>query len=285
MNYRIFKLKELDFKEAYHLMISGIIPRPIAYVGTSDSENNHNLAPYSFYNGFGANPPIVGFSPALSGRTGMPKDTLMNIKSTQNFTISLVSYNIVHQMSLSSSEYADNIDEFVKSGLSKFICSNNMPAVNESPYIMECSLYNIIELGNKPASGNLILGKVDKIYVDSNAYTDDKIDPIKLDPVSRLGYNYYSRANKGIFTIDKPRGLCIGIDSLPKFVKNSNNFTGNELGKLGSVIEIPQKSHLGNYTELKIDDLYDECKLALKSDKINYAWQIIHAISEKLDEK
>ncbi len=285
MNYKIFTTEELDVKDVYHLMISGIVPRPIAYVGTSDSKGKHNLAPYSFYNGFGANPPIVGFSPALSGRTGEPKDTLINIRSVKQFTISLVSYSIVHQMSLSSSEYSSDIDEFVKSGLSKFTCDNNIPAVNKSPFIMECSLFDIIELGNKPASGNLILGVVDKIHIDSDVYTNDKIDPVKLDPVSRMGYNYYSRANKGLFTINKPKGLCVGIDSLPGFIKNSNEFTGNELGKLGSVLEIPSVKDINTYKNSNIKELYIKCKIALENNQIDYAWEIIHAIDKKLDGK
>ena len=193
MEYKILSTNTLDIKEIYHLMISGISPRPIAFVGSSDSDGNHNLAPYSFYNGFGANPPIVGFSPALSGRTGEPKDTLVNIQKTNFFTISLVTYSMVHQMSLSSSEYEKNIDEFCKSGFNKFICNNNMPAVDESPLIMSCSLYDILKLGNKPASGNLILGKVEEFYVDNSVYKNGKIDPYSLDPVSRMGYNYYSR--------------------------------------------------------------------------------------------
>ena len=118
--YKTFESKSNDIKSNYHLLISGIIPRPIAFVGTKNKNGNDNLAPFSFFNGFGANPPIIGFSPALSGRTGMPKDTLLNIKEVPEFSISIVNYDVVEQMSLSSSEYSRDIDEFEKSGLEKF---------------------------------------------------------------------------------------------------------------------------------------------------------------------
>ena len=149
--------KKSSIREIYHLMISAISPRPIAFVGWVNNLNEHNLAPYSFFNGFGANPPIVGFSPANSGRTGLPKDTLLNIEETKEFTISIVTKDIVNQVSLSSCEFSRNIDEFEKTGLTKFKSQIISPyGVKESPIIMECKLYDIIKLGDLPASGNLI---------------------------------------------------------------------------------------------------------------------------------
>ena len=280
MNYKKILTDNLDVKETYHLMISGIAPRPIAFVGSYDSNGKHNLAPYSFYNGFGANPPIVGFSPALSGRTGEPKDTLLNIQKTNFFSISLVSYSMVQQMSLSSSEYERDIDEFCKAGFDKFICSNDVPAVKGSPLIMNCSLYNVLKLGGKPASGNLILGKVEEFFIDYSVYENGKINPYKLDPVSRMGYNYYSRAKDGIFTIDKPRGLCIGIDSLPKIIRDSSILSGNDLGKLASVLKIPDNKNKNKLDNSKIDELFEVCKEALVRDEIDLAWQIVHQICE-----
>ena len=188
-------------------------------------------------------------------------------------------------MSLSSSEYDKDVDEFIKSGLSKFICSNNVPAVEDSPFIMECSLFDIIELGKQPGSGNLILGKVNNFFVDSGMFVNNKIDPIKLDPVSRLGYNYYSRTNKGIFTIDKPKGLCIGFDALPDIIKNSTKFSGNELGKLASVLDIPSMSNTTQYNNYDLDKLYILCKEELCKNQIDLAWQIVHLICKKIHEK
>ena len=216
--------KSNDLQTNFHLLISGIVPRPIAFVGTKDNNGNDNLAPFSFFNGFGANPPIVGFSPALSGKTGKPKDTLLNIKENPEFSISIVNYDIVEQTSLASSEYSRSIDEFTKSGLEKFQCAEiSVSAVKGSPFIMECKLYDIIELGGKPGSGNLILGEVVKFHVRSDIYTDNKIDPLKIDAVSRLGYSWYSRSNKGLFEIKKPKVNGIGFDSLPEYILNSKN--------------------------------------------------------------
>ena len=172
MNFKEFITKELDVKSVYHLLISGVSPRPIALVGSVDKDGRSNLAPFSFFNAFGANPPIIGFSPALSGRTGLPKDTLLNIKETKEFTVSIVNSSIVEQISLSSCEFGKNIDEFVKSGLTKYK-SRNIAAygVQESNFIMECKLHDIIELGGKPASGNLILGEIVQFHINEKILT------------------------------------------------------------------------------------------------------------------
>ena len=176
MGFKEFVTKNLDIKSVYHLLISGISPRPIALVGSMDKNGASNLAPFSFFNAFGANPPIVGFSPALSGRTGLPKDTLLNIKETKEFTISIVNSSIVEQISLSSCEFDKNTDEFIKSGLTKFQSKTVKPfGVCESNFIMECKLYNIIELGKNPGSGNLILGEVIHFHVSecsANSYSN-----------------------------------------------------------------------------------------------------------------
>ena len=167
MNFREFIIKELDAKSIYQLLISGISPRPIALVGSLDKDGRSNLAPFSFFNAFGANPPIIGFSPALSGRTGLPKDTLLNIKETKEFTVSIVNSSIVEQISLSSCEFEKNIDEFIKTGLTKYKSKNiGAYGVQESNFIMECKLYNIIDLGGNPGSGNLILGEVLQFHIN-----------------------------------------------------------------------------------------------------------------------
>ena len=139
MNHKKINPNSNNVKENYHLLISGVSPRPIALVGSRDLDNNYNLAPFSFFNAFGANPPIIGFSPALSGRTGLPKDTLLNIKSTKEFTVSVVTSDLVYQTSLASCEFDKNVDEFSKSGLSKYNSKIILtPGVKESPFIMEC---------------------------------------------------------------------------------------------------------------------------------------------------
>ena len=252
MSFKEYITTELDIKSVYHLLISGISPRPIALVSSIDKKGNSNLSPYSFFNAFGANPPIIGFSPALSGRTGLPKDTLINIRDTKEFTVSIVNSSIVEQISLSSCEYDKNIDEFVKSGLTKHE-SKNVKAfgVNESFFIMECKLHDIIELGNKPASGNLILGEVVLFRVSEHILNNtDQIDPFKLDSIARNGGSWYTESKKGLFEIRKPRHIGIGFDKLPKVILYSN-LTGNELAKLASVESIPKYISNFNFTSEK----------------------------------
>ena len=166
-------------------MISGIVPRPIAFVSSISKNGAVNLAPYSFFNGFGANPPIVGFSPALSGRTGKPKDTLLNIQDTKEFTISIANSSMVGQVSLSSCEYERSIDEFDITGLTKKDSDLVAPPyVSESAFVMECKLHDIIYLGNKPASGNLILGEIVMFHVSEEILDPNGIiDPILLDAI------------------------------------------------------------------------------------------------------
>ena len=282
--YNSIDAKSNDIKSNYHLLISGIVPRPIAFVGTRSKDGNDNLAPFSFFNGFGANPPIVGFSPALSGRTGKPKDTLLNIKENPEFSISIVNYNIVEQMSLASSEYSRDVDEFTKSGLEKFKCNDiAAPAVKDSPFIMECKLHELIELGGKPASGNLILGEVLRFHVRKDIYTDNRIDPLKIDAVSRLGYGWYSRSNQGLFEINKPRVNGIGFEALPNCILKSNDFSGNELAKLASVKAIPVLSS-DNLLSDK-ESLITECKKLLSIDEVDKAWQLVLMLESILIEK
>ena len=279
MIFEEFSAQELDVKSIYHLLISGISPRPIALVGTLDSKGNSNLAPFSFFNAFGANPPIVGFSPALSGRTGLPKDTLLNIQETKEFTISIVNSSMVEQISLSSCEFDKGVDEFKKAGLTK-LPSKKIKSfgVQESNFIMECKLRNIIKLGEKPASGNLILGEVLQFSISKSVLTDtNQIDPHKLDPIARNGGSWYTEAKKGLFEVKKPRNIGVGFDAIPDKIKKSQYFSGNELAKLASIESIPKKID----TFLADDNnLYEICKNKLVQNKIEEAWQIVFLILE-----
>jgi len=278
VRFKEFITKDLDIKSVYHLLISGVSPRPIALVGSIDKKNNSNLAPFSFFNAFGANPPIVGFSPALSGRTGLPKDTLLNIEETKEFTISIVNSSMVEQISLSSCEFDKNVDEFDKAGFTKFKSKIVKPyAVSESNFIMECKLYDIIGLGNKPASGNLILGEVLRFHVSEFILTaTNQVDSYKLDPIARNGGSWYTEAKKGLFELKKPNNMGVGFDALPKQIKESKYFSGNQLAKLASVEKIPAKKN--NQFNLDLKDLYRECAQQIDDNKIDEAWQLIFEI-------
>ena len=278
MQFKEFAVKDLDIKSVYHLLISGISPRPIALVGSIDLENNSNLAPFSFFNAFGANPPIVGFSPALSGRTGLPKDTLLNIRQTKEFTVSIVNSSMVEQISLASCEFDKSVDEFEKTGLTKFKSNIVSPyAVSESNFIMECRLYDILELGNKPASGNLILGEVLKFHINESILdSTDKIDPYKLDPIARNGGSWYTEAKKGLFELKKPNNIGIGFDAIPDKIKKSKHFNGSQLAKLAGIEKIPENLKLKQNGSLS--ELYSMCQEKLESNQIQDAWQIIFNI-------
>ena len=284
MRFKEFIAKDLDIKSVYHLLISGISPRPIALVGSIDKKNNSNLAPFSFFNAFGANPPIVGISPALSGRTGLPKDTLLNIEETKEFTISIINSSMVEQISLSSCEYDKNVDEFDKAGFTKFKSKIVKPyAVSESNFIMECKLYNILELGNKPASGNLILGEVLAFHInDEILNNENQIDPYKLDPIARNGGSWYTDAKKGLFELRKPKNIGIGFDQLPQYILNSD-LTGNELARLASIESIPLLNNKFKINNTK--NIISSIKKHIEKNDILTAWQLVLYLGQHLDEK
>ena len=274
--HKEIEISNLELREIYNLMISGISPRPIAFVGTQDKSGNDNLAPFSYFNAFGSNPPIVGFSPANSGRTGKQKDTLINIRSTKEFSISMINYDMVEQVSLSSCEFESKIDEFIKSGLTKKESSKIKPySVNESYFIMECKLHEILELGGNPGSGNLVLGEIVNFHISPDILDkDNKIDPVKLDPISRLGYNYYSRSRDGFFQIHKPKHNGIGFDGLPELLRTSDHFTGNELAKLAGVKSLPEIEIEFDYLDsLSPDNLILKVKESLLNMDLEISWQ------------
>ena len=275
MNYKKIDPSQNDIKTVYHLMIAGIAPRPIALVGSNDKNNNVNLAPFSFFNGFGANPPIVGFSPSLSGRTGLPKDTLLNVKETKEFTISVVTSDIVDQTSLASCEFSKDIDEFSKSGLTKHTSTLvNPPGVKESPFIMECKLYKIIELGNKPASGNLILGEIVMFHVANSILdSDGNINPLNISHIGRNGGPWYTSSKNSLFKLSKPKGIGIGFDMLPYEIIDSK-LIGSELAKLAGVIEIPEFNKIPGMSAVNFDELITEISLLLSENKIVESWNL-----------
>ena len=274
MNHKKINPNSNNVKENYHLLISGVSPRPIALVGSRDLDNNYNLAPFSFFNAFGANPPIIGFSPALSGRTGLPKDTLLNIKSTKEFTVSVVTSDLVYQTSLASCEFDKNVDEFSKSGLSKYNSKIILtPGVKESPFIMECKLIEIIDLGGKPGSGNLILGEVVFFHVDENLFDNDgSINPFKINQVGRNGGGWYTEVKKSLFSLSKPRGIGIGFDAIPLEFLDSK-LTGNQLAKLASMIEVPELININ--IPINFKELIKKISIMLDNDEVEKAWHFI----------
>ena len=233
----------LTTAELHNILLTAVAPRPIAFASTVDVNGNVNLSPFSFFNVFSANPPILVFSPARRVKNNTTKHTFENVKTTKEVVINVVNFPIVEQMSLSSTEYDLGINEFIKSGLTP-VPSDKIkpPRVAESPISFECIVDDIIELGKEGGAGNLIISRVVCIHIN-NKYLDTKgnIDTKKLDLVARMGGSWYARIIKeSLFEIPKPiYNQGIGVDSLPKHVLNSTILTGNNLGRLGNLPSIP----------------------------------------------
>lgn len=247
-----FEPKDLSTGKLHAYLLSAVAPRPIAFASTMDVDGNPNLSPFSFFNMFSANPPILVFSPARRVRDNSVKHTLQNVEATKEVVINVVNYDMVHQASLSSTEYAKGINEFEKAGLTMLPSDLVKPfRVAESPIQMECKVNQIITLGTEGGAGNLVICEVVKIHITSEVLDDDQtINQEKLDLVARAGGNYYNRAKNGFFEIPKPiHKLGIGIDAMPDEVKNSMIFTGNDLGMLGNIEALPTSEEIADFVE------------------------------------
>jgi flavin reductase (DIM6/NTAB) family NADH-FMN oxidoreductase RutF len=204
-----FDPETLETRDLHQLLLSAIAPRPIAFASTIDSKGNVNLSPFSYFNVFSSNPPILIFSPSRRVRDNTTKHTLQNADDTREVVINMVDYSIVEQMSKSSNEYAKGVNEFTETGLTEVSSLKvKPPRVLESPVSFECVVDNIISLGENGGAGQLVIAKVVHIHVNSEMLdSNDQIDPTKLDLVARLGGDWYSRVTKeSMFTISKPKG-------------------------------------------------------------------------------
>jgi len=240
---------EAPLKDVHNLLLGGVAPRPIALVSTISEDGRNNLAPFSFFNAFGANPPYVVFSPSLSGRDGSAKDTLVNIQKIPECVIQVVPHELVEQISLASTAYGPEVDEFIKSGFTAIESDSVRPKrVLESPFHMECQVEQIIPLGGKPGSGNLVLCRVIKFHIAEHLLQDGIIYPDSIDLVGRNSGNFYTRASgAAIFRVNKPVGIGVGIDQLPDHIKASTILSANNLGQLGSVLRIPESGEVDAY--------------------------------------
>ena len=227
--------------EIHRLLVGGVAPRPIALVSSLDKDGVSNLSPFSFFNAFGVNPPVICFSPAYSGKTGEPKHTMLNIDETRECTVSVVTYDMVHQISLASAPYERGVDEFIKSGLTKRPSVKVAPpGVAESPFIMEARLLKHVDFDHKPGSANLMICEVVMIHVAQEVLNSaGGVDPMLIDQVGRLGGPYYTRANKGLFQLAQPSKQLLGVDGLPIEIQQSPILTGQQLAQLASVDALP----------------------------------------------
>ena len=254
--------KELTVQRLHQLLLGAIGPRPIAFASTLDADGNANLAPFSFFNVFSANPPILVFSPARSGRTGQSKDTFNNAKAVPEVVINVVNYNMVHQMSLASSPYAPGVDEFIKAGFTPLASEKVAPfRVAQAPVQFECKVNQIIELGQEGGAGNLIICEVVQIHIQEELLNENGlIDQHKIDLVARMGGDWYCRANSAsMFEIKKPITSCgIGYDALPHDIKSSQVLSANDLGQLAGIEELPNETDVNEYKLLELSTLFLE---------------------------
>jgi flavin reductase (DIM6/NTAB) family NADH-FMN oxidoreductase RutF len=245
-----FDPKDLSTGRLHGYLLSAVAPRPIAFASTIDADGNPNLSPFSYFNVFSTNPPILIFSPARRVRDNTVKHTLENVEAIKEVVINVVNYDIVQQMSLSSTEYAKGVNEFEKSGLTMLKSDKVRPfRVAESPVQFECKVNDIIKLGEEGGAGNLVICEVVKFHITEEVLdANNVIDQEKLDLVARAGGDYYNRANKGFFEIPKPlQKLGIGVDSMPEGIRNSMILTGNDLGMLGNVSNLPTKKEIEEF--------------------------------------
>ena len=259
-----FNPKDLTTGRLHSYLLSAVSPRPIAFASTIDADGKPNLSPFSFFNVFSANPPIMIFSPARRVRDNTIKHTLLNVESVKEVVINVVNYEIVHQMSLSSTEYPEDVNEFEKAGLTMLPSDEIKPfRVAESPIQFECKVNDIIKLGTEGGAGNLVICEVVKFHIsDEVMNADSTINQEALDLVARAGGSYYSRAKRGFFEIPKPlRSMGIGVDNLPAHVKDSMILTGNNLGMLANVESLPSKEDIDSFIK-NISERYPEIKLA-----------------------
>ena len=272
------EIDSLNSQELYSLLTSTITPRPIAFVSTKDSSGQDNLSPFSFFNVFSVTPPVVVFSPVNRISDDSKKDTLKNVINSKECVIALANTKIVQQVSLASGNYDSNIDEFKKAGFTKKKATLiDVNLINEAPVNFECKVTQIVELGSKGGAGNLVICEILKIHIDENMFDhDNKIDPVKLDIVSRLGLSWYGRTSvDSIFKIAKPMSsFGIGFDNLPNEIIESKVFTGHDLAMLASVDSIPAKKNKESLT-LKTEEKHILAKKILKQGKIKEAWEIL----------
>jgi flavin reductase (DIM6/NTAB) family NADH-FMN oxidoreductase RutF len=288
------KLSDLTPAQAQNYLQHAIAPRPVCFASTIDKEDNVNLSPFSFFNMFSSNPPIVVFSPARRVRDNSTKHTLENVMEVPEVVINMVDFEIVQQMSLSSCEYPKGTNEFIKSGLTEQKATMvKPPMVKESKIKFECKVNQIIPLGTEGGAGNLVIAEIMVMHLDESILTNEnKIDQTKIELLGRLGDHWYTKTNAGsMFEVAKPNiKLGIGFDQLPASIKNSKILNGNDLGKLANVNELPVVDASFDDDKLKNiilyfsinpenmeRELHTYAKELLNKNKVEDAWQILLA--------
>jgi len=277
---------EISVPEVQRLLQGGVGPRPIALVSTISNTGINNLSPFSFFNVFGANPPVIAFSPSRRGRDGSLKDTYLNLIETKECVVQAVTFKMVEQVSLASTEYERGIDEFIKSGLTPIDSDIVKPKrVKESPFQMECKLLDMMSYGEGGASANIAICEVLKFHVSEDIFVDGVIHPNKIDLVARMSGDFYCRAfGENIFEVEKPvKKKGIGFDQLPDFIKRSNVYSANNLGKFANIEIIPSENAVNELIEEVTSKDLKNIELSLDAfrtykEKKNYLYMLKNII-------
>jgi flavin reductase (DIM6/NTAB) family NADH-FMN oxidoreductase RutF len=277
--------KEISVGKLHGYLLGAVAPRPIAFASTIDADGNPNLSPFSFFNVFGSNPPIMIFSPARRVRDNTTKHTLENALATKEVVINVVNYAIVQQMSLSSTEYPEGVNEFEKAGFTMLPSDEIKPfRVAESPVQFECKVKDVIFTGDEGGAGNLIVCEVLKIHIADDVLNENgAIDQHKIDLVARAGGSYYTRARDGFFEIPKPIStLGIGVDTIPLEIRNSTVLTGNNLGMLGNIEQLPTEDTVNNFRKehpqfigLEVVKKHTFAQEYLSKNDLESAWKVL----------
>jgi len=251
---------ELPIPELHGHLVGAIGPRPICFASTVDAEGRPNLSPFSFFNVFGSNPPIMVFSPARRGRDNTVKHSYANVKAVPEVVINVVTYGMVRQVSLASGEYPEGVDEFIKSGFTPVPSERVRPfRVKESPVQFECAVQQVIETGTGGGAGNLVVCEVLVVHIDEAVLNDQgRIDQRRIDLVGRMGGHFYCRAHgDALFELPQPNtNLGVGVDALPPRARNSRVLTGNDLGLLGAATSVPDETAVNEYKLTELGDTF-----------------------------
>jgi flavin reductase (DIM6/NTAB) family NADH-FMN oxidoreductase RutF len=291
-----FDLKDLKPAERQYYLQHVVAPRPICFASTIDKTGNINLSPFSFFNLFSSNPPIAVFSPSRRGRDNTTKHTLENVLEVPEVVINIVTYDMVQQVSLSSCEFPKGVSEFIKAGFTEEAATIvKPPMVKESKVKMECKVLEVKPLGTEGGAGNLVICEVLKLHIDDSLLNENKkLDQRKINHVARLGGDWYCKVDESnLFHVPKPNTeLGIGVDALPESIQNSKILTGNNLGQLANVHEMPVIDPSFSDTALKniilyfsIDpaemekELHTYAKKLLDDGKVKDAWQVLLALN------
>ena len=272
--------KEIPIPQLHQYLIGSIGPRPICFASTINKDGEPNLAPFSFFNIFSANPPIVIFAPNNSGRDGTPKHTYLNVKEVPEVVINVVTLEMVEKMNVAAAPWEYGVNEFEKAGFTPLASDLIKPfRVAESPVQLECKVLEVKEMGTGGGAGNLVICQVIKVHINEDVLGDDgKISQLKMNLVGRLGGSWYCKTDENsLFELAQPMQKTIGYDALPNELKQSKVLTANDIGKLATLSAIPTSEEIDNALEqFGLGDIHQTAKKLLDDGQLRAALALFY---------